>query len=202
MTKIYVPAEKSFTQREATPAMLGFMRTLAGEREFDDAARTRLLDKIRKHEEHDGFGFTMSHARDTIDWLKRQPKKAQPRQEGEAVTQDMPPRMDSFTDIPDGFYAVKSRTGNNDLDFFHVERPTKGKYEGYTFLNRVLGGHDSDLPVKGLQARYAMQAIREAGVDEAGMLFAQELNRCRDCGRTLTDEESRRVGKGPYCRSK
>lgn len=36
----------------------------------------------------------------------------------------------------------------------------------------------------------------------AMLLFAEKTDRCGDCGRSLTNEESRRIKIGPYCRGK
>jgi hypothetical protein len=103
--------------------------------------------------------------------------------------------------VPPGRYAVRSRTGSNDLDFFEVKRPEDGKWAGYTFVERIIGGRDN-VPVRGIAARRALQAIESAGFDEAKLLAAQELGLCSECGRHLTDEESRKLGIGPTCRNK
>lgn len=116
------------------------------------------------------------------------------------------PVLAAFKDIPEGYYATVSRTGSNDLDFWRVDKPAKGKWEGYSFARRILGGGDGsemrtvDLP--NIQQRLALQAIREAGTDQAKMAFATAIDRCSDCGRMLTDEISRQVGKGPTCRAR
>jgi len=111
------------------------------------------------------------------------------------------PPVTAFRHVPPGRYAVESRTGNNDLDFFEVRRPEEGKWAGYTFVERIIGGHDN-APVRGIAARRALQAIVRAGFDESRLRAAQELGLCKECGRHLTDEESRLAGMGPYCRNK
>jgi len=103
--------------------------------------------------------------------------------------------------VPAGRYAVPSATGNNDLDFYLVQKPDKGKWAGRTFVKRILGGHDP-LPMSNSEQFRALRQITEAGVEEAGMRYAVETCCCRDCGRELTDEESRACGRGPTCRSK
>lgn len=111
------------------------------------------------------------------------------------------PLISTFTDIPAGYYATASRTGNNDLDFWRVDRPEDGKWAGRIFVKRVIGGKP-DASQTNMQSRIALLAIRTAGVERAGMKYASELGLCRDCNRTLTDEESRAAGRGPVCRSK
>jgi hypothetical protein len=104
-------------------------------------------------------------------------------------------------DVPAGHYAVTSLTGNNDLDFFRVDRPTEGRWAGRTFVHRIIGGK-ADSPVRGKTAKDALVAIAAAGPDAAGFLYGQELGRCRRCNRHLTDELSRSLSIGPDCRSK
>jgi hypothetical protein len=118
-------------------------------------------------------------------------------------------------DVPAGYYATPSLTGNNDLDFWHVQRPTEGKWTGYTFVKRVLGGHsDQDLPrdskkrIKDDNRRLAratqtaaLEAIVKFGIEKSNALFGTELKFCRICGIHLTDELSRELGIGPVCRA-
>lgn len=103
-------------------------------------------------------------------------------------------------DVPAGFYATPSATGNNDYDFWSVDRPTEGRWAGRTFVDRVIGGR-SNTPVRGATARQALEAINSEGIEVARIRFAQELGRCWKCGRHLTDDESRRLGIGPVCRA-
>jgi hypothetical protein len=116
-------------------------------------------------------------------------------------------------DVPAGYYATPSITGNNDLDFWHVERPTEGKWAGYTFVKRVIGGHsDLSLPrdskkrvrserIARVSQVAAMDAIIAFGVEKSHELFGTELKFCRECGIHLTDELSRELGIGPVCRA-
>lgn len=114
------------------------------------------------------------------------------------------PRRSSFADlvtqVPPGRYAVPSATGHNDLDFYLVQ-PGKGKWDTRTFIRRVIGGHDP-MPMSNPEQYRALVQITRFGVEEAGMKYAMESGNCRDCGRELTDEESRAAGRGPVCRSK
>jgi hypothetical protein len=102
--------------------------------------------------------------------------------------------------VPEGYYAVPSVTGNNDLDFFMIQRPTDGKWSGYTFLKRVVGGH-ADLPVRKADVGRVLRRIEDYGVKAAGMLYATEIGRCYRCNRHLTDDASRAAGMGPHCRT-
>jgi hypothetical protein len=119
----------------------------------------------------------------------------------------LPPSLVTFKDIPPGYYATPSRTGNNDFDFWRVD-PGKGKWEGFRFAVRLLGGDAEPgemmrtVPLENVPMRLALQAIAEYGIEEAGAKFAELLVRCRDCGRFLTDQVSRDEGRGPVCRAK
>ena len=117
-------------------------------------------------------------------------------------------------DIPAGYYATPSLTGNNDLDFWKVEKG-KGRWADYTFISRVIGGRDdADIPrdsKKRVQVEWmrdrvtqakALRAILDYGVVESNERFGVELKYCRECGIHLTDELSRDLGIGPVCRGK
>jgi hypothetical protein len=103
--------------------------------------------------------------------------------------------------VPAGHYATASRTGNNDLDFWTVDCPTEGKWAGYTFVSRVIGGHE-DQRVRGAEAAKALAAIEAAGPEEAAKAYGRAIGRCGRCNRHLTDETSRALGLGPECASK
>jgi hypothetical protein len=99
-----------------------------------------------------------------------------------------------FPEVPQGYYALPSRTGNNDLDFWFVKRYKSGK----TGLRRVIGGH-SHTPVHGSQLYAVCKAIVEAGVKEAGELYATEMQRCWKCNTHLTEYASRQIKMGSTC---
>jgi hypothetical protein len=106
------------------------------------------------------------------------------------------PTQKNLPDVPAGHYAVPSLTGNNDLDFFRIDRP-----RDKTYVKRIIGGHP-DTNVYGRSAKQALEAIMELGIEEAGILYGTQLGRCMKCNRHLTDELSRALGIGPECRSR
>jgi hypothetical protein len=109
----------------------------------------------------------------------------------------------AFKEIPGGFYATPRPDGA--IDYWKVTAP-KGKWAGWKFVRRVLGGPGEDglrtVELSNIQQRQAMHAIADHGLDEAQELFADTMERCMDCGSPLTDPESRAARKGPTCRSK
>jgi hypothetical protein len=128
---------------------------------------------------------------------KLQLRKAQ-RVADKAAAQPQVAPTTRYPDVPAGRYAVRSATGNNDLDFFRVTRPEEGPWAGRTFVKRVIGGHE-DTPVRGAEARKALQAIVDAGITEAGILYGQEVGCCFKCHIHLTRSYSRAMGYGPDC---
>jgi Family of unknown function (DUF6011) len=110
-------------------------------------------------------------------------------------------RKGSLPYVPEGHYAIASATGNNDLDFFRVDRPTEGDYAGRTFVKRVIGGKP-DANIRRSEYRAVLQRILDAGPEQAATLYGQALGQCWRCNRHLTDELSRKLGIGPDCRSR
>jgi hypothetical protein len=154
----------------------------------------------------EGFGDPIRYT-EAGDPAVRSPSPATPS------TGKADPRWDP---IAAGFYATPSLTGNNDLDFWKVDRPKKGKWSGYIFVKRVIGGHDDkQLPsdskrrisrkdtqkIQRVTQEAALQAILDQGPDESAFLFGKELKYCCECGIHLTDETSRALGIGPVCRT-
>jgi hypothetical protein len=100
-------------------------------------------------------------------------------------------------EVPAGRYAVESEEGP--LRFYRVDRPTEGRWEGYTFV-KVLHGPD-ETPIRGKAAAAILAKI--ARDPKAAMIrYGLEIGSCGACGRRLTDEESRAAGIGPICAAK
>lgn len=121
-----------------------------------------------------------------------------------AAIKTMQPRQaarPNFKAIPQGYYATKCRTGNNDLDFWFVRVPETGKWQGWRFVRRIIGGRGPQV-IPTAEGLAALHAILEAGVDNAGNLYADTLGNCKKCGRDLTDDESRARRLGPVCAGK
>lgn len=108
---------------------------------------------------------------------------------------------ETIADIPAGFYATPSRTGNNDLDFWKV---TEGRKPGIRFVKRVLGGGTEKYPklveVSRTEGFAALKAIVKTGIGKAAEEYADNEKRCMKCGIHLTDDASRAARMGPVCR--
>lgn len=132
----------------------------------------------------------------------RTPADAQAFRQGE--TEGTVSARLNFSDISKGFYATPNKTeGSNDFSFWKV---TEGRQTGYRFVKRVVGGGTGMFPEMmdlGRQQQVsALRAILEFGIDTAASKYAELDTRCMDCGRQLTDADSRAYGKGPKCRAK
>ena len=171
-------------------AAVRYLRNLLAEREGIEAAEA-IRDRLNARRE--AGQLTRVVVSEAIDRLK-----AIPRPRREAGT---PQRFDrQLPDVPEGHYAIES-TGDNDLAFYRVDRPTTGAYAGRVFVKLVVGGKpDQNVPgrnVPGILAR-----IVEAGIAEAAATYGRELGQCYRCNRHLTDETSRALGIGPDCRTR
>jgi len=140
------------------------------------------------------FQFAATNSADVVHarlvWLEAQPVAH--RNE----VQDKPaPRVD----VPAGRYAVTGEDGTT--KFYRVDRPTEGKWKGYTFVK--VQASDELHNVRSRATREAVLAkIASDGIQEAMLRYGREIGQCGHCGRTLTNEESREIGIGPKCRSK
>jgi hypothetical protein len=95
-------------------------------------------------------------------------------------------------EVPVGRYAVENEKGI--LAFYRVTTDDRGFYRVFVYAS------DRQHMIKGWTAQKAiLRKIETAGIEAAGMRFATEREECRDCGRALTDPESRARGRGEIC---
>jgi hypothetical protein len=100
--------------------------------------------------------------------------------------------------VPAGRYAVKNKEGT--LQFYHVERPSTGKWSGWTFLS--VRASDERHPIRDKETKKFILDRIAKDPKEASLRFGREIGQCGICGRTLTDETSRARGIGPICAAK
>lgn len=98
-------------------------------------------------------------------------------------------------DVPAGYYALTHPTEGK-IYFFKVDKPTEGRWAGYTFVKRVSG--DNELRVDRADVPHILRMIAASPL-EAAMLYGQETKVCGMCHTRLTDEKSRKLGIGPNC---
>ena len=113
----------------------------------------------------------------------------------------LPPKTVAQTvlaEVPAGHYALTNADGV--IKFYRVDRPEKGAWKGYTFVN--VQASDDYYPVRDRARR--QQVLIDIAKDPAAAskLYAKELGRCGVCNRTLTDPDSIANAIGPVCAAK
>lgn len=106
-------------------------------------------------------------------------------------------------EVASGRYAVEVPGGypeHTTLKFFKVDRPTEGRWAGYTFLNIQAG--DELFAIKNFQMKLEVLRLIAADPKAAMLRYGKEIGSCGHCGRTLTNQESRDLGIGPVCAGK
>ncbi len=176
---------------EASEKQLAFIDSLLDGRVMTDDERNTYR-ALRNAEYCD---FTKKVASGMIESLLKMEQKPKASR-----TNDNP-----LPDVPAGRYAVKDNDDN--WSFYKVDRPDKGRWEGYTFVKRLVasGGFGDDLSEQRLTfevTRTILAKIVDAGIETAMTAYGRELGVCGHCGRALTDEVSIERGIGPVCASK
>jgi hypothetical protein len=101
---------------------------------------------------------------------------------------------------PAGRYALEDtdpRTGESTLRFIIVDKPTTGKWKGYTFVKEQAG--PTFYAVRDLARIIRFLGAISADPLAATVRYGHELGVCGMCGRALTNKESRDAGIGPVC---
>jgi hypothetical protein len=86
--------------------------------------------------------------------------------------------------------------------FFSINQPTKGKWEGYLFLDELFGapGDFRKNPIKG---NHKAEVLSLLGNDSDALArFGWKFQVCGMCASPLTDATSRELGIGPVCMGK
>lgn len=104
-----------------------------------------------------------------------------------------------FPNVTDGFYAVPGMAGGADLVFFQVQAPTEGSWKGCLFVKRIVGGHEPERVGETSARAWLAKVSTPERVLASKRLYGQQIGSCGECGRTLTNDESRAYGIGPVC---
>lgn len=134
-------------------------------------------------------GLTRAKASQWIDKLKDLPKV------GTGGERDV--KVQDWPNVPAGRYAVEHE---GTLKFYRVDRPTEGRWAGYTFLN--VQASDETYSIKNVDTKREVLGLIAEDPKGAAQRYGHELGKCGICGRTLTNEESRALGIGPVCAGK
>lgn len=171
-------------------------------------AQVAAVTRLREAAVRDAISRTYSDAPNVSVWGDGEPESrgAYLRPEEEArvhVTRPKAqpllgtPRSHGESGVPAGRYAIEV---DGTLKFYVVDRPTEGRWAGYTFVK--VQASDDTFPVRSREARTAILAQISDDVEGAMLRYGREIGRCGHCGRTLTNEESRARGIGPVCAGK
>lgn len=172
-------------ERLMTPKQVEFLRTLAVEAMGEEDA-TAYLAQLRA-----------DHPRPTAEQASAWISDLKERKTNNPIT--APPKArGGLPSVAAGRYALTAEDGST--MFYKVDRPSEGKFAGWTFVKWVRdSGYESAL--KKPQAENVLAKIAE---DPLGALVAygRETGVCGVCGRTLRDPESVAMGIGPICAGK
>ena len=95
-----------------------------------------------------------------------------------------------------GFYGLVDHQGVT--KFYKVDHG-KGKWQGFIIVS--VQASDDLWPVRNREQRRQILDHIARDPKAAAERYGLAIGKCGVCGRTLTDEESRRIGIGPICRA-
>lgn len=102
------------------------------------------------------------------------------------------------TTVPAGRYAL---TTDSETAFYKVDRPTEGRWDGWTFVNLIHAGGDRIRQVKGGE-RGKILALLSVNPTSYSAEYGKHTGTCGVCSRLLSDPESVARGIGPVCASR
>lgn len=117
------------------------------------------------------------------------------RQRTNRTTEDR--KFDQST-VPAGRYAL---TADGDTAFYQVDRPTEGRWDGWTFVNLIHPGGDRIRSIKGGE-RGKVLALLAHDPTTYSSEYGKHTGTCGVCSRLLSDPESVARGIGPVCARK
>jgi hypothetical protein len=111
------------------------------------------------------------------------------------------PTRKRLPDCEPGYYAVPDPERPGELLFYWVKvKKGHGPYAGWTFIDSVVGGH-ADEPLNGRPAIEAINAIKDFGIENAGIMYSMRFKTCYNCNRSLTLYASSVLKLGRHCAS-
>jgi hypothetical protein len=109
--------------------------------------------------------------------------------------------------MPEGRYALYMEAGpgvgTGSWHFYEVDKPTKGRWDGYVFIKRLIGapGHYNKVAVPAADRHRLLDRI-ETDPQKAMVDYGKESGVCGRCASPLSDPESLARGIGPKCAAK
>ena len=167
-----------------TGPQLSYLSKLVEQRDLSTLDETQ-KSWVANPDNHENL--TKTQGIKVISALKELPWK--PRNETRPVTAEE-------LEVPAGYFFIVDPTDGVEK-FFKVDKPDKGKWEGYTFL-KVQASSDF-YSIRNKEHRSAV--LEEIAKDPVTAMneYGVRLGRCGVCNRILTAHDSRLRGIGPIC---
>ena len=159
---------------------------LASERQVNFAVslESQKLTEDKRHSAESLEAYTMKAMRAYITALLEMPTTNKTAPTG-------------LPDVPAGRYALDM---DGTIKFYQVDKPTEGRWAGYTFLK--VQASDETYPIKNRSQVALILGVIARDPMKAMLDYGKLIGKCGHCGRTLTNEESRARGIGPICAGK
>lgn len=174
----------SWKSQPASAPQRGFIATLLQDRDVPETAHALFTAE-------NAAPLTKGRAGEIIDALKLCPFKQK-----QASAKPAP----SLPQVAAGRYALED---DGQVAFFQVDRPTKGRWAGATFLTRLSGENHEPIRRRQQPALFNdVIAAIAADPEAAARRYGHYRNECGYCRHGLTDQFSRFFGVGPVCARK
>ena len=129
--------------------------------------------------------------------------KAFPRGDAKQHKWSMPPGRYALLVDPEPWGGSTGGADATEWRFYQVDKPTLGRWAGYTFIKRLIGAPGDYKKVDMRQdERNKMLAAIERNPKLASLNYGKQAGVCGICSSPLTNPESLAAGIGPKCRSK
>lgn len=114
------------------------------------------------------------------------------RQRDRRTTED---RTFNQNTVPAGRYAL---TIDGEATFYQVDRPTEGRWDGWTFVNLIHPGGERIRSIKGGERGNILALIAQDPTTYSRE-YGKHTGTCGVCSRPLSNPESVALGIGPVC---
>lgn len=175
------------THKAPTDKQLDFIRTLFGRLDSDNAAEDFLVIEERVEE----GTFDRRDATALIGHLIAEDRKR-------VLSESKTRHGATVPEVPAGRYAL---TVDSETAFYKIDRPTQGRWEGWTFVNLTHANGNRIRAVKGSE-RGSVLARIATDPTAASREYGKQTGTCGVCSRKLTNAESIAAGIGPVCASR
>lgn len=172
------------TKSTPTAKQLDYIQTLLGRRDPDNAAED-FLAFVEAVEAGEASRRDASAFIDSLVTAQRQRVRADSKTQHAATVPD----------VPAGIYALPEDDGTA---FYRVDRPTQGRWDGWTFVSLVRADGEKIRPAKGSERGSVLARIAQDPI-AASREYGKRTGTCGACSRTLTNPESIALGIGPVC---